>query len=252
MKNSISHILSFCLMLIILISIFFTLFQIELRTSIIKKNLNKNDYYYDVYDNFLVKLEDYIINEEVLNIYKEYLNIGIIKKDVNKIVKNITVNKNNEISRYNDFYNVMLSYCDDDIISKKYALELDKIYINNLFPTKEFKLIYKLHTTSNNLLLFDMTTALIILIISVILFIINRNFKFHIISLISSTIILILPNIFLKLFNIFENFIYTNNHYTKILISVIENFISNAFYIGLIVMLMSIFTHLRKSKKQVK
>lgn len=249
MKNSLSHILAFCLMILAVITFLLISFQIELRFSVIKKNLQKNDYYYEAYDNILSKSTDYIINDEVLEIYKNYLNVGIIKEDVNKTINNIVSDNKEVVSRYSDFYEMMINYCKDDVISKKYALELDKIYINNLFPTKELKSIKELYIPSTNLLLFTMALLLIFLIVAVVLFFINKNFKFHVISLLTTSILLMLPLIFIKVFNIFENFLYTNTYYTEFLISIVNNSFSSAYNYGVLILLILVSPKLIKKIK---
>jgi len=253
MKNSISHFLAFILMIIFTITIFFVAGEKELRVSVITSKLESTNYYHKIYGVILSKMDDYIINTEVMQLYKDYLTVEMIKNDINKQINNIFFNKPIEISRYDDFYKIINNYSKDSTISKKYAEGIDEIYINNLFPFKELSLIYKLYIPTTEVLFIFIVGLLLCLGISLLLFIINKNFKFHIISLLSSSIILILPNVFIKSFGIFDNFIYTNKYYTEALLSIVNGTIFSGFLLGVgILILLIAYKIIKENCKIVK
>lgn len=238
MKNSISYILSFILMIIFTLSMFFIIGQKELRSSVIVNRLEKDNYYYKIYGNILSKIDDYVINEDIMKSYKDYLSIDIVKSDIKRVINNIYSNKDLEISRYDDFYKIIKGYSNDTVISQKYAEGINKIYRNNLFPTRELTLIHKVYIPSTDVLFYFIVAMLLCLAISIGLFIINGNFKFHTISLLASAIIFILPNIFIKFFGIFDNFVYTNEYYTEILLSIVKGTISSSCLLGLVIIIL--------------
>lgn len=253
MKNSISHLLAFILMIILSVTIFFVLGEKELRASVITDKLEKDNYYYKIYGTILSRIDDFIVNTEVMELYKNYLSVDMIKNDINKSINNAYSEKNLKVSRYNDFYKIINNYSKDSTISKKYAEGIDKIYSNNLFPTRELSLIHKLYVPSTGVLFILIVSLLICLGLCFGLFIINNNFKFHTISLISTGILLILPNIFIKFFGIFDNFVYTNEYYTDVLISIVNDTISSSCLVGLvIIVLLGAYKIIRKKCKFLK
>lgn len=240
MKNSISHLLAFILMIILSVTIFFVLGEKELRASVITDKLENDNYYYKIYGTILSKIDDYVVNTEVMELYKDYLSVAMIKDDINKSINNAYDENNLKVSRYNDFYKIINNYSKDSTISKKYAEGIDKIYSNNLFPTRELTLIHKFYVPSTEVLFILVVSLLICLGLWFILFLINNNFKFHIISLLSTSIILILPNIFIKFFGVFDNFVYTNEYYTDVLISIVNDTIASSCLVGLVIIVLLI------------
>lgn len=253
MKNSISHILAFILMVILTVTIFFASGEKELRASIITSKLENGNYYHKIYGTILSKVDDYIVNTEVMQLYKDYLSVDMIKKDINDTITNIYKNKDYKISRYDEFYKIINDYSKDDTISKKYAEGINKIYSNNLFPDNELNIIHKLYVSSTNVLFIIVVALLLSLGLSLLLFIINKNFKFHLISILATGIILILPNIFIKIFGIFDNFIYTNEYYTEILLSIVNGTIANTCLFGLVIIVLLIaYKSIKEGYKIIK
>jgi len=238
MKNSISHVLTFILMIIFSVIIFFVAGEKELRSSVIVNRLEKENYYYKIYGTILSKVDDYVANEEVMQLYKDYLSIDLVKNDVNKIIRNIYANKSLNVSRYDDFYHIINEYSKDSTISKKYAEGINQIYMNNLFPTREMTLIHELYVPTTDVIFILIVALFLCLFISLLLFVLNKNSKFHIIAMLSSSIIFILPNIFIKFFGIFDNFVYTNEYFTDVLISIINNTVSNVCLFGLVIVIL--------------
>jgi len=195
------------------------------------------NYYNRVYDNLIEKLNDFIILEDVQELYKEYLNIDSIKEDITKITKGIYDDMDYKISRYDDFYKIIYEYSQDEEVSKKYASEINNIYINNLFPTAPFKLINKLYLKNNIQFLIILSLAFFSIFIGYSLYIFNKSYKYIIISILGMSILIILPNIFIKVFKIFNGFIYTNEYFTNVILKIIYNTFNTLNIIGICIIL---------------
>lgn len=248
MKNSISHILSFILMILIILTVCFVVGEKELRAKYIFKNLENINYYEKSYASILSHIDDYIVNSEVKELYDEYFTINIVKSDIRKIVNKVAKDENYTITRYNDLYKIINSYLDDPEINMKYADGINDLYVKNLFPSREYSLIHKLYAKSTDVLFVAIASSIGVLAISLLLFVINKNFKFHIISLMSAGIVFLLPLLFLEIFGIFDNFIYTNKYYTEFLLSIVNNFSYSLFITGLVIFIMLITYKLIKEK----
>ena len=236
MKSSIIHVLSFTLMIILTI---FTLF-ISLESTLTKKsilnNLNKINYYDLAFNNIKEEVSNFVINKEIKNKYLEYFTINMIKSDIKNIINGKSVN------RYIDLYNIIDSYTNDISINKRYAKEINDIYTYNLFPTREYNMINKLYL--NNKLFITISVITIIILISVILLILNKDKKFLKTSILSSSILLLCPYLVIKIFNIFDKFVYTNSYFSKFFITLIDNFTFKLFITGLIVIILLIINKL--------
>ena len=103
-------------------------------------------------------------------------------------------------------------------------------------------MIKKLYLPTTDVVFILIVGLLICLILSLLLFLINKNFKYHIIAILSSSILFILPKTFVKIFGIFENFVYTNKHFTDALLSIVNNILSNLFLVGLVILIL-LFTY---------
>lgn len=245
MKASISHILSFVCMILISSLILFISVQFSIRYIFIKGNLNKINYYNDAYDTITTKIDENIVNKEIKDIYKLYIDKETIKRDIKKII----VNKNYNITHHNEFYKIIEEYVSDKEIRNIYASKVDNIYKNNLFPIYEFKTIDKLNINKYDALLYVFIMCACIVLLEFIIFAINKNLKYNKISLLSSAILLTLPFVFIVCTNIFNKFIYTNKYYTKFLISIVDGVKNFTYLIGLIVIFIFIYTELIRNKK---
>ena len=219
MKNSISHILSFISMILIFILVSFILIELNLRYTLLNYNLVKINYYEDAYNNIILNIDQTIQNKEIKKLYKEYINKDIVKRDIKKIIKN----KNYNISHYEDFYKVMSNYTDDLKVCENYTKVIDKIYSDNIFSIREYKLLNKLYLDNTNFLMYILFLITIIIILQFIIFIINKNLKYNILSLFSSGILMIIPFIYINITQIFKSFIYTNMYYTNFLLCIINS-----------------------------
>lgn len=137
MKSSISHILSFITMISLFFLILFIAFEISVNKGIIKYNLNRIDYYNKATDNIKIKVKEYVVNDDVLNKYLEYINKDLIKEDVDKLLND------KKVDHYLDFYKLIEEFDDNPDIDDLYAKNINSIYQKNIFPTKEYNLILK-------------------------------------------------------------------------------------------------------------
>lgn len=240
MKNSISHVLSFVLMTLLVVVTVLLIFQKELRGRYIRKTLEDINYYELAYENIITGVEDYIVNDEVREMYVDYITIDLVKSDINKILGNIYQDEDTKFSRYNDFYKIINSYNDDPNIDDKYASGINNIYVKNIFPIYEFNFIHKLHIANVNVLFVALLLLVIALFVFLALFLINKNFKYHIIGIMGYGTILLLPKIIIKVFKIFDSFLYTNPYYTKFLLAIMNNITNSLLIIGLLVILLTI------------
>lgn len=245
MKNSISHILSFITTLLLTILIFFVFIELNLRNSILIKSLNNINYYEEAYNTIISKVDDFIINEEVKEKFKESISKDIIKNDIN----NIIIKKQYDISHYDEFYNIISEYSTDIEICEKYASEINKIYKSNIFPINEYKMLSKFYIKTTDFIIYSLMISGIIVLFEFITFIINKNLKYSKISVLASSIIMILPFIFVRTTNIFNNFIYTNNYYTNFLIKILNNIKNSLFIVGLIIIIVIFLNELHKNRK---
>lgn len=246
MRTSISHFISFITMVVISVFICFIFIEISFRDRIIIRNLDSINYYQDAYDNIILKIEQNIINEDIKEDYKDYITLEIIKKDIKSII-----NRQYKVSHYNDFYNIISKYTTDTDISKKYAIMVDDIYANNIFPISEYKIINRVYIKTRNCLIYSLVFLSIIMILELALYIINNNLKYNKITILSSSILLIFPFIFLNISQTFRHFVYTNSYYTNFFVKIINNIVNSLFIIGLIIVLVIFVLKLsnKKSKK---
>ena len=141
MKSSVSHVLSFITTLLFTLLIAFIFIEFNLRHSILINKLNSINYYNSAYNTIVSKVDNFIVNEEIKEKYKDFITKDIIKKDVNSIISKTDYN----ISHYDDFYKIINEYSSDVDICEKYSKEIDSIYTNNIFPINEYKLINKFY-----------------------------------------------------------------------------------------------------------
>ena len=252
-KNSINNLLAFILMFILASIITFSIFEYNLSLKSLNNNLINLNYYESVYNTIIEKVNDFIFIEEVQELYKDYINLSIIKEDINKITKNIYDDKEYKINRYNDFYEIIYKYSNDEDISKKYANEINNIYKENLFPIIPYKIINKLYLKENIQFLIVTILIFISLLIMYTLYIFNKNYKYIIASILGASILINAFNIFIRMFKVFDNFIYTNKSFTNIILKIIYNTFNTLSIIGTsFIILIFMFFPLKKfrSKKR--
>ena len=248
MKTSISHLLNFILMIILYFTILFSVYEVSISKKNIIKLLNDN-YYNNSYNNIISEIDNYIVNNEVLELYNKYLSKEMVKEDINIIINNI-YQKNNQLSKYNDFYKIINSYTDDTEICDIYANNINNIYIKNILPISEVTLINKTYIGRTSSLFISIILSSIVVILSVILFLINKNFKYYKISLLSVSMLLLIPKMLVS--TLFSNFQYTNQYFTHLLLKIINSIVNILSIIGLITIILLIFNYLKRLVKNKK
>ncbi len=247
MKNSISHVLSFTLMILLILISTFVCIKLSFGEKRVIKNLEKSEYYEKSYSNIINEIDNYIINDEVNTSYKEYITKDLVKEDINTIITNFYLKKESKINRYDDFYNIISKYTKDSEIANIYSKDINDIYVNNLFPVSEFNLLNKLYFGSLDLLFGLIVSILILLFISVALLFINKSFKYHRYALSGYSIFIILVNILIKI--IFRNFLYTNEYFTKFLVSLVSHIFSYQLIIAIILIIIIFITKNKKKNR---
>lgn len=246
MKNNISHILSFILMILLSFLIIFVVFEISLSKKNILNILNDVNYYTLAQENIFNKIDDEIVNSEISKSYKEYFSIEIIKKDINNIL-----NEEYDISHYNDLDKIISEYSDDEKIIQKYITIVDSIYKKNIFPINEYKLISRLKLNTEYVLFVSIILILLILLIGSTILILNKNIYFYKVSIFSTSILLLIPTILIRILNIFKQFIYSNIYYTNFIICTINNITNLLFMIGIILLIVLLVFYFTKNKKSL-
>ena len=244
MKNSISHIISFISMILITFYALFIIVEIGIRRSVLIDKLDETDYYESAYENIILNLDKSITNEDIRNEYKKYITIDMIKRDIIGII----IERN--ISHYDNFYKLVSKYSADKEVCSKNASIINNIYLNNIFPTKEYKLINKIYIKTKCLILYIGVLTSTVLILQLGLYIINKNFKYNKISLLSSAILNIFPFIFVNITGILNNVVYVNSYYTKFLFSIFDSTIRYLFVIGFIIILMYLVSSVIKKESK--
>ena len=248
MKTSISHTLNFILMIILYFTIFFSVYEVSISKKNIIKLLDDN-YYNDSYNNIIKKIDNYIVNHEVLELYNKYRSKEMIREDINIIINNI-YQKNNQLSKYDEFYKIINSYTNDTEISNIYATNINNIYLKNILPISELTSINKTYIGNTSSLFISIILSSIIVILSVILFLINKNFKYYKISLLSVSMLLLIPKMLVS--TLFSNFQYTNQYFTHLLLKIINSIVNILSIIGLITIILLIFNYLKRLVKNKK
>ena len=232
MKRFISNILSFILMSLVIVFILFNILEFSIKKNTTIRYFNNSNYYNDVYICISNKLKDYILIDELSNDIVNILNINTIKKDI------IDLFNNREINHDEDIKNIIMNYTEEVEIVDNYLVNINNIYKNNLFLINEFNMIYKLYLGIYYILFIDIILITLICSITVILYLINNNFNYHKISILSVSIFLILIFIIIKL--IFSKFYYINNYYTYYIKHILN--INLYMYVFISLILIVIFT----------
>lgn len=221
----------------------FIVVECSLSTNNILKILKKVDYYDLSRENIINKIEEVVINHEVSDTYIEYFSNDVIETDILKVL-----NKNDNISHYDALNSIISEYTSDNVVKEKYANVIDSLYVNNIFPIKEYNLINRISLDFYKTLFISLVLIILIVFLSSFLFIKNRNLKYHKISLISTSMLLLLPFIFINIFNTFDNFIYTNKYYTGFIFGIASDITKKLFIIGIIILTLCFIYNIIKTK----
>ena len=227
MKSSISHAFAFILMITIFLFVAFISFEVSIRNKVILYNLDRINYYDKAYDNINKNIKEYVVNDNLLNDYKNYITKEMIKKDVSKLVNG------EKVDHYLEVYNIVEKYDDNPDIDDLYAKNINKIYNNNIFPSKEFSYINKIKTKLD-IIPIALIFIAIIVTLSVVLKYMNDKKKYINISIIGSFILLAIPFIF-RLF--IRRIYYGNSYYTSFIKSIIDTNLVMYALIGIIIII---------------
>lgn len=223
MKKILIHFNTFIMFVLTVLFIFFIEFEIEIRPNNIITNLEKINYYQKAYSNILQEFDYVIVNNELKEEIINYYTFDDSKKDINLIVRG------NNIDHYHEIKEIVSKYSKDEKVIYKYSKEINDLINKNIFMIDEYHTLNKFY-----LIIFDCLYIIIIfIIIQMILIIINyflsKNFSFIKVILLSSSIFIGLPKLFINLSGIINNFTYGNKYFSELLIFGINNFINELF-----------------------
>ena len=205
MKKIFSNLVAFLLMGLLIIIIIFNVFEISIKKT--NNYLNKSNYLDMVYENIEDKISEYVYNDELLDDYISFFNKKLIKEDINNLINNKEINHNNSLNM------IINKYTDNQDIINTYTSNIQNIYINNIFPTKEYKIISNYVYTLEDIILINFIIISIIIVIFTILYFLNNNFYYHIVSVNAISYLLIILSIIIKI--LFNKFNYINEYYTS-------------------------------------
>ena len=246
MRASISHIITFITIVLIVFLIFFLDLQFNIRNTILINDLERINYIDDAYNNILKKIDQNIVNDDIKEKYKNYITKDMINNDLSKII----ISKDFNIGHLNEFYKIIREYTNDDIICSKYSSIINNVYVKNIFPINEYKLISIIYIKIDSLIIYSFIIINIIVILELFLYILNRNLYFNSITILSSGLIIILLKLFLSMTSLLKTFIYTNSYYTKFLLKVINDIANYSFILGIIIIVIYAFYSLIKFLKK--
>lgn len=215
MKSSISNIISFIIMSIFSVVIIFLSFEYSMNRTVLLRKLEKMNYYEKIYNIIEKKIDDFVVNEEVLKLYSNYITKDLVKKDIISLVDSIYYKKL-DVDRYDDFLDIIKKYSSDEKISKIYATKINDIYMSNLFPKAEFKLIHKAYFDLNKSLFIGICIMSIGLILSISLYFINKNLNYFKSIILGIFVMCLMPFVIVTI--LFSNLIYTNELFTDVIL----------------------------------
>lgn len=223
MKTILIHFNTFIMFVLTILFIFFIEFEIEIRPNNIITNLEKINYYQKAYSNILQEFDYVIVNNELKDEIINYYTFDNNIKDINLIVRG------NNIDHYYEIKEIVSKYSKDEKVIYKYSKEINDLINKNIFMIDEYHNLNKFYLN-----IFDCIYIIIIfIIIQMILIIINyflsKNFSFIKVILLSSSIFIGLPKLFINLSGIINNFTYGNKYFSELLIFGINNFINELF-----------------------
>ena len=227
MKSSISHVFAFILMITIFFFIAFISLEISISNKVLLFNLDRTNYYEYAYGSINKNIKEYVVNDDLLKDYNNYITKDMIKKDVAKLING------EEVNHYLEFYDIVEKYDDNPDIDDLYAKNINKIYNNNIFPSKEFSYVNKIKSKLD-IIPITLIFIAVIVTLSVVLKYMNDKKKYINISIIGSFILLAIPFIF-RLF--IRRILYGNVYYTAFIKSIIDTNLVMYLILGLIIII---------------
>lgn len=234
MKKIINHTISFIIMTLLIILTIFTIYQKEITTTKLTKNLNKINYYQKAYSNILKEIEEYIINTELKEDIINYYTQEQTKTDIINIING------KEINHYENLKTIIEKHTKDNNIIEEYTTQINNKIINNLFMTKEYKILTKTRLNTNDTIFINFIIIIIITILLFINYIITKQTNIQV-SILSLGLFITLPKIFLITTNILNNFIYINTYFSELILLIINNIVNILFILGLFISIITIY-----------
>ena len=154
--------------------------------------------------NIKKEISDYVVNEDVLKDYLDSINKDMIIKDID-----ILINKG-EVDHTDKFYKIIEKYDSNKEICDLYSKNVNSIYKNNLFPSKEFGIINVFKLRQDFIPFFIIFIALL-MTMSVILKCISNKRKYFDIAIMGTGI---LTSMLILIRHYLKGLYYTNDYFT--------------------------------------
>lgn len=232
---------------IIVLSLMFVLYVYN--TSISPNNvlrvMDKIDYYDMVYDNILDEFDNGIINVSLKEDIKSYYSIDVLRNDILDLVKGNTADHSEQ------FKEIVSKYTKDKDIVNNYIVNINKVIDKNIFITNEYILINKTYISINDMLFIEFILFIVMIGILFVNYILFRDIGYIKDVIISFSLLMIIPKIFIYLSGIFNNFYYNNEYYSKLLLNIVSNIENRLFMIGLIGLIIVIFYKISKKSEKM-
>ena len=241
MKDKISYVLSFAIMIVLFLLIIYVGFEISIRSSIVKHNLESINFYDKAYEKINNEIKNYVVNEDILKDYLDYINKDMIIKDIGILIDR------KEIDHKEDFYKIISKYDSNKEICELYSSNINNIYKNNLFPSREFGII-SIFKLRQDFIPFFIIFMVLLSTMSVILKSISNKKQFIDVSLIGTSIMIFM---LLIVRHYLKGFYYTNDYFTLFIKKIIDTNV----YIDIIILFIILFTIMvirKLSRKRVK
>lgn len=256
------------------ITLFLLLSLIVLKETILNKNyildsIEQNNYYQLTYYNIKDTLKSYTIESGVEDsIIDELCNELKVKKDINMVIDSIYNNQKlilDKSSMKNKLSLIIEERIkDNNRIPTNEELEAIQIFVNTILKEYENNIIYNnnavlkiqsFYHKMNNIIPKIMNILFIInLILLLIIIILSKSIKkvFKLISIpfFANSFLFITLNLFFT--NKFKNILIINLHFSKLLISIINNFFVLYFYISIILFIIGLIFNMLGIKVRKK
>ena len=241
MKNKLSYLLSFAIMIVLFLLIVYVGFEISIRSVIVKHNIESVDYYDKAYENIRKEISNYVVNEDILKDYLGFIDKEMIIEDVNLLIKR------NIVDHKEDFYKIISLYDTNEEICELYANSINNIYKNNLFPSKEYGLINVLKLRQDFIPFFVIFIVLLSTMNAILKCITDKK-RFIDIALIGTSIMVFM---LLIVRHYLKGLYYVNDYFTLLIKKIIDTNVYIDIFI-LVIILLAIMTYRKLSSKIVK
>lgn len=223
MKKILIHFNTFIMFVLTVLFIFFIEIEIEIRPNNIITNLENINYYQKAYSNILQEFDNIIVNSELKEEIINYYTFDDNKKDINLIVRG------NNIDHYYEIKEIVSKYSKDEKVINKYSKEINELINKNIFMVDEYHVLNKFYLNIYDCLYIIIIFVIIQMFLIIINYFLSKNFSFIKVILLSSSILIGLPKLFINFSGIINNFTYGNKYFSELIIFLINNFINELF-----------------------